>query len=1652
MRRPLLLALTAAALLALLAPPQGTFAGGPWQVMNDGTPLRWPGATPVPIFLDVDAGGLGVLNHSTAEARLSQALGAWNLVGPVTLTIDTLHPLPDVNASNYWNYWNKPNAVAGSAIKVIFDADGAIVSDMFGEGAADDILGLASIDTATTAGPNIEEVSILINGTVADGTNPLGADGILLAAMSHEIGHALNLGHSALNGNLAGDGDAANDRYIPAMFPLLTDNTAELAALKSDDTAAIKALYGGATPSVEGSVWFNGNRFQGAQVTVRRVDGPPDAPYDAFLSQAFSSVSGFQYIPIGGMPPAFLENLWRVQGLPAGHYKVCIEQIDTAFSFFNGSQVGPLAEPPVLPGPEECWDAAESGTASLDDPDTATILTVSGAVTGIDITLNSVPSDDPGDVVGNNTLPAATDLSPGPINTTRGLLGPSGPPGDRDFFKMNVSPGDRVRIDIDASDRRIAVFPPEDVYYGTDAIIGLWNGANSPVLQGGVQVTSDDALDPATGIFSRDPYLDFLVPAGFVSPLKIGVTCYPDTGFAGCVTATGRPYWLKVEVQHDQDGDGVVDSSDVCPADPFNDVDRDLLCVSAGDHCPRLSTTGSGNDADTDGIDDECDNCPFLYNPTQSNVDNDLLGDLCDSCTDSDSDGYGDPGFPANTCPADNCPSFKNPSQANLDGDAQGNPCDPCPSSASNACVDTTPPSVVFTFPDAGMTGVSTSSDILLIMSEEIDPESATPASIYLEGSSGKVQAAVRVGEGGVITLDPAGSLAPNTSYSLHARSPLRDRSGNEIASAFSSSFTTINRTDVVDSTAIGGTGAAGASGDNAGTSVTLLGDMNGDGFDDYAYGSPGADIAGPVLDVGKVTLVLGGSTALTPGTVTKIEFRGSVAGQAVGGQVADAGDLDGDGLHDIAFSSPQPASGMGKVWVVFGDTGWSTFAAGSTTIVSLGGPTLANCARPPTPGGDYFCGTVFQAASADKPGVSISRTADIGSPSPPPFHDGIGELLIGAPGTDFAGRTDAGAAYLIYGRSALRAQTYTLPTDTGTATLPGVIFKGENAFDAAGHSVSLWTDPELGGVDDLVIGAPLADTLARDGITTLTDAGYVYVIHPNATLAASTELAWVGKPSAPTVSGFVLIGAAANEQLGISTSGASDVDGDGVMDVFVAANGSVYALSGDEGKQTTTDGSSTSRDDVGGSPTQRLRQIGTHDVFHNLSATHFYQTEAPPLRSMVVSGSPDLNGDGFGDLIIGDPHADGDIGRVYVVYGRPSGWPEEVSMLDIGVTVPGLCINCSQGQQPSLELAGLLRLFGFSAGGGRDVNGDCLGDAIVGAPGGGNGNVFLFDTVPAPSSPSHLDADGDTYDACEDCNDMNPLVHPTLAEVCDGFDNNCNGVVDDIPGAPDADGDGRNNCIDCNDNLPSVYPGHPEACDGFDNDCNGIVDDTGDVDGDGFSTCTDCNDASFAIHPGQHEACDGIDNDCDGSTDEDYTNLNSACTAGVGQCQASGVFVCATGGGSTQCNAVPGSPAPEACDGLDNDCDGSTDEDGDGDGVGICADCNDLLVGSYATPGEVLNLRFTSSTALAWDAPASPGGASIRYDTIRAGSPTGFVAAGVCAETDDGSNTQATDAATPALGAIFYYLIRAENDCVPGQGPLGFATNGTPRSARNCP
>ncbi len=206
---------------------------------------------------------------------------------------------------------------------------------------------------------------------------------------------------------------------------------------------------------------------------------------------------------------------------------------------------------------------------------------------------------------------------------------------------------------------------------------------------------------------------------------------------------------------------------------------------------------------------------------------------------------------------------------------------------------------------------------------------------------------------------------------------------------------------------------------------------------------------------------------------------------------------------------------------------------------------------------------------------------------------------------------------------------------------------------------------------------------------------------------------------------------------------------------------------------------------------------------------------------------------------------------------------------------------------------------------------------------------------------PYYRDADGDGYGNPDsminspgispvgyvlnaaDCDDANNLISPDAAEICNGMDENCNGIPDDgIPSTTfyfDGDGDGfgdvftdsttcypevpgyTTDSADCNDSDFLINPLASEICNALDDNCNGDVDEGFtfntfymDADSDTYgnamidtSTCldeipgyitdnTDCDDTDPAIYPGATESLNGLDDNCDGDIDEGLVNIHS--------------------------------------------------------------------------------------------------------------------------------------------------------------------------------
>jgi Notch-like protein len=210
-------------------------------------------------------------------------------------------------------------------------------------------------------------------------------------------------------------------------------------------------------------------------------------------------------------------------------------------------------------------------------------------------------------------------------------------------------------------------------------------------------------------------------------------------------------------------------------------------------------------------------------------------------------------------------------------------------------------------------------------------------------------------------------------------------------------------------------------------------------------------------------------------------------------------------------------------------------------------------------------------------------------------------------------------------------------------------------------------------------------------------------------------------------------------------------------------------------------------------------------------------------------------------------------------------------------------------------------------------------------------------------------------------------------AETCEGTDQDCDGQVDEgfNLGAACQNGVGacvRAGTLICGANGAAVcnaQAGDPQAetCDATDQDCDGRVD-------EGFNLGAACqNGVGACIRAGalicgangvavcnaqpanpQAETCDATDQDCDGRVDEGF-NLGGACQNGVGACIRAGTLICGANGAAI-CNAQPGDPQAETCEGTDQDCDDRVDEGLNlgaacQNGVGACVRAGTLICGA---------------------------------------------------------------------------------------------------------
>ena len=400
-------------------------------------------------------------------------------------------------------------------------------------------------------------------------------------------------------------------------------------------------------------------------------------------------------------------------------------------------------------------------------------------------------------------------------------------------------------------------------------------------------------------------------------------------------------------------------------------------------------------------------------------------------------------------------------------------------------------------------------------------------------------------------------------------------------------------------------------------------------------------------------------STALTSGSAARIlpNAAGDLAPLdpyfATAPWLAAAGDMNGDGLPDLIFGAPgddDKAVDAGRVFVQLAPV------VGGTTV------TL----------GDTLNEMIIDGISAgDRTGAAIGSIQDLNG-------DGRGDILIGAPGTDVGAATDAGAAYVVWGKVSGGVDL----NDPFTGGGKGFVMKGQAAGDAAGTTIRAVTDLNGDGKADILVGATGNDAGGAD-------AGAVYVVWGK----SSSGIVGLSNVAAGA-GGFKIIGDTAGDMAGSAIGSVADLDGDGKAEILVGTaasqiggtdSGAVYVVWG-KGTGTAVD----------------LTAVAGGAGGFVIKGADFDGAGA------AVSGLGDVNGDGKADILIGAPGSD----SAYVVFGKADG--TAVDLNDVRAGIGGFQILAANPGD----------LVGLSVTGGVDLNHDGIGDIVLGTPHDGEGGV----------------------------------------------------------------------------------------------------------------------------------------------------------------------------------------------------------------------------------------------------------------------------------------------------------------------------------------
>jgi hypothetical protein len=438
-----------------------------------------------------------------------------------------------------------------------------------------------------------------------------------------------------------------------------------------------------------------------------------------------------------------------------------------------------------------------------------------------------------------------------------------------------------------------------------------------------------------------------------------------------------------------------------------------------------------------------------------------------------------------------------------------------------------------------------------------------------------------------------------------------------------------------------------GAAGARLGASVAVAGDVDGDGFADIVMGGPTYDNPFTGGTSEGTVIVARGAAGGPPSDVLSWFHPGQSAGGQLGASVASAGDVNGDGRADYLMGEPGVELGANQ--------------SGRVHLL-LGRPTSAWTVNPLSDVVYTQTGTGSGASKA-RYGAAVATAGDWNG-------DGFSDVVAGAPDMSPAtGAAFGGQAFVYLGSGETLAQAAVvpnpIPTQAGESQGLGVAFAGDINHD---------------GFTDYVTGAPNYESAAAQA-----SEGIVRVIY-----GGSLFFEFGGRE-----------GDQDGAQLGYSVRGAGDVNGDGYDDVIAGAPGFDPIIPFCVPIEQC-----------------RISNAGVARIYHGsntgLSFSANTTLGGPGIAEYQfgysVAGAGDVNGDGYGDVIVGAPFASSgpaSDGRALLYLGSPDG-------------VNPTPIWFKNGGQANARLGAAVA----SAG---DVNGDGRSDVIIGADGYNNGDGAAF-------------------------------------------------------------------------------------------------------------------------------------------------------------------------------------------------------------------------------------------------------------------------------------------------------------------------------------